>query len=186
MVLLRIVLCPTIVWGAWRGWPGAWLAAIVVLALLDDIADGMVARRLGCDTPAIRLADSLADTIFYLGVVLALWLRVPHLLRTNAVLLVALFSLEALRYGFDLWKFGKPASYHSYLAKAWGLVLAAAVVATLAHGGPRWAIAAALTFGLVTNFEGLLMSLLLRRWQNDVKTLAAALRLRAASHLDHS
>jgi len=33
-------------------------------------------------------------------------------------------------------------------------------------------------FGIVTNLEGLTMSLMLPRWQNDVKTLAAARRLR--------
>ena len=45
-----------------------WLATIVVIALVDDIYDGVMARRWDCDTPAMRMSDSLADTVFYLGV----------------------------------------------------------------------------------------------------------------------
>ena len=178
MVWARVVLCPVIVMGAWRGWAGWWLAAIVIFALVDDIADGMLARRWDCDTASLRLADSCADTVFYLGVAAAVWLRVPHVLRANAWLLGALFALEGLRYAFDFWKFGKGASYHSYLAKAWGLVLAISIVSVLARGGPVGAITFAVVFGIVTNLEGLTMSLILPRWQNDVKTLAAARRLR--------
>jgi phosphatidylglycerophosphate synthase len=178
MVWARMVLCPVIVIAAWRGWAGGWLAAIVVFALVDDIADGMLARRWNCDTASLRLADSCADTVFYLGVVAALWVRVPQVLRVNAWWLAALFVLEGLRYAFDFWKFGKGASYHSYLAKTWGLVLAVSIVSVLARGGPVGAITFAVALGIVTNLEGLTMSLMLPNWQNDVKTLAAARRLR--------
>jgi CDP-diacylglycerol--glycerol-3-phosphate 3-phosphatidyltransferase len=178
MVWLRVALCPAIVLGAWRGWPGEWLGGIVLLALVDDILDGMVARRMGCDTPAIRLADSVADTIFYLGVAAALWLRAEAVLRGNWILLATLGGLELTRYGFDFWKFGKGASYHSYLAKGWGLVMAVAVIGALSFGGWGWMIRVSIVVGIAANCEGLAMSLMLPRWQNDVKTLGAAWRLR--------
>jgi len=79
---------------------------------------------------------------------------------------------------FDLWKFRKTASYHSYMAKAWGLLIAVAVVGVLSFGGLRWLIWVALGFGIVVNFEGLAMSLMLPRWKNDVKTLWRARELR--------
>ena len=178
MILVRALLCPVIVVGAARGWDGRWLGAIVLFALLDDILDGMLARRWGCDTPSLRLADSLADTVFYLGAAGALWIREPQVLRENAWLLAALFALEIARYVFDLWKFRKGASYHSYLAKAWGLVMAIAVVGVLSFGGLRWLVRVSLCLGVLANLEGLAMSLLLPRWKNDVKTLAACWRLR--------
>ena len=89
-----------------------------------------------------------------------------------------LFGLEALRYGFDLRKFGRAASYHSYLAKLWGLVLAVAVMGVLGGGGLGWLIRLAIWLGVVVNLEGLGMSLVLPQWQTDVKTLTAAGRLR--------
>ena len=178
MVWLRVLLCPLILAGAWRGWDGKWVGLIVLVALVDDIFDGVLARRWGCDTPAIRLADSCADTIFYLGVASALWIREPQVLRGNCKLLAILGILEIARYAFDLKKFGKAASYHSYLAKSWGLVMGLGVIGLLSFGGPRWMIWFSVMVGIATNCEGLAMSLMLPSWRNDIKTLAAAWRLR--------
>jgi phosphatidylglycerophosphate synthase len=65
--VLRAVACPLIVFGAWRGWPGGWLGAIVVMALLSDIYDGVLARRWGNETARLRVSDSVTDTFFILG-----------------------------------------------------------------------------------------------------------------------
>ena len=178
MVSLRVVLCPMIVWGTHAGWDGRWLGLIVLVALIDDIFDGVLARRWRCDTPALRLSDTVADTIFYLGVAIALWIREPQVLRGNWQLLTALFATEAMRYGFDFWKFGKGASYHTYLAKCWGLVMAVAVIGVLSFSGLQWLIPVSLVLGIACNAEGLAMSVVLPRWKNDVKTLAMAWRLR--------
>lgn len=178
MVWLRVALCPVIVVGAQRGWAGGWLGGIVLVALVDDIFDGVLARRWGCETPRLRVADSVADTVFYLGVAGALWVREGQVLRGNWHLLAVLGVLEVARYGFDFWKFGRAASYHSYLAKAWGLVMGAGVIAVLSFGGPRWMIWVSLMVGIAANCEGLAMSLMLPRWKNDVKTLWVAGALR--------
>ncbi len=108
----------------------------------------------------------------------ALWLRDPQVLRSNWGLLAELFALEAGRYLFDLAKFGKAASYHSYLAKCWGLVMAIALIAVVSFGGLMWLVRASILLGILVNLEGFTMSLLLSQWQNDVKTLAAAWHLR--------
>jgi phosphatidylglycerophosphate synthase len=178
LIGLRALACPLIVVGAWRGWAGGWLGAIVVVALLSDIYDGVLARRWGNETARLRVSDSVTDTFFYLGVLAALWIREPQVLRGNWQWLVTLLGFEAFRYGFDFWKFGKVASYHSYLSKSWGLLIAVAVIGVLSFGGLRWLIWVALMFGVVVNAEGLAMSVMLPRWKNDVKTLGRAWELR--------
>jgi hypothetical protein len=107
-----------------------------------------------------------------------LWIREPEVLQGNWRWWMALFVIEGVRYGFDFWKFGKAASYHSYMAKAWGLLIAVAVVGVLSFGGLRWLVWVALVFGILVNAEGLAMSLMLPRWKNDVKTLGRAWELR--------
>jgi phosphatidylglycerophosphate synthase len=180
MIVLRALGCPLILLGARRDWPGAWLGLIVFLALVSDIYDGILARRWGVETPALRVSDSIADTIFYLGVVGALWLRQPQVIRGNWIWLGVLFGLEGFRYVFDLMKYRKTASYHSYLAKSWGLVIAIAVTGVLSFGELGWMIRLAIWLGIVVNVEGLAMSLMLPRWKNDVKTLGRAWELRKA------
>jgi CDP-diacylglycerol--glycerol-3-phosphate 3-phosphatidyltransferase len=178
MVWLRVALCPVIALGAQLGWDGKWLGLIVLVALVDDIYDGVLARRWGCATERLRRADSAADTLFYLGVAAALWLRDEQLLRENWKLLATLGSLEVLRYGLDWLKYGRAASYHSHLAKSWGLVMGAAVIGALSFGGPRWLVWVSLMIGIASDAEGLAMSLMLPCWRNDVKTLSTAWKLR--------
>ena len=181
LVLLRLLLAPTVVVASRTSARGVWLAGIVLIALVSDIYDGVLARRWQCDTPAIRVADSIVDTIFYLGVLAALWVRVPQALMRYWPLLALLLLLEGVRYVYDLRKFGRMASYHSYLAKAWGLVMAVSVIAVLGFGRFGWALAMSMLLGILNNVEGLAMSFILPVWRRDVKTIREALTIR--SHL---
>jgi phosphatidylglycerophosphate synthase len=178
LILLRVLGCPLIIVGAEFGWAGGLLSTIVLTMLLTDIYDGVLARRWGCESVRLRAADSIADTIFYLGIVAALWIREPQVLRGNWQFFAALFVLEGGRYVFDLLKFGRVASYHSYLAKIWGLLIAVAVVGAFSFGAAVTIIRLAVIFGIIVNLEGMGMSLILPQWKNDVKTLGRALALR--------
>ncbi len=115
---------------------------------------------------------------FYLGVAGALWILVPEVLRSNRYWFILLFGLEGFRYVFDFLKYRKTASYHSYLAKLWGIVLAVTIIGVFAFSGSEFLVRTALGIGIAVNVEGLAMSLMLPRWKNDVKTLRAAWRLR--------
>lgn len=178
MAAARAALGPVIVLGERCNWSGTGLAALVVSALVSDIFDGVLARRWKCDTPGVRLFDSMADTFFYVCVGAALWFGRSPALRENAGLLLVLVGMELAHYALDFAKFGKPASYHSYLAKAWGLVMATAVVVSFATGAGGLLIRVSLELGLLCNVEGIAMSLILPEWIRDVKGLSAAVRLR--------
>jgi phosphatidylglycerophosphate synthase len=170
----RAALGPMLIAGAGCAWSPLMLAGIVVTALVSDIFDGVLARRWGCDTAGVRLFDSMMDTVFYLCVAAAMWVGRPEVLRGNARLLGGLLALEVVRFGFDLVKFGKAASYHSYLAKTWGLVMAVAVTAVFATGHTNGLVPVALGLGIACNLEGLAMSVVLPVWRRDVKWLGAA------------
>lgn len=174
----RAALGPVLIAGQACRWNGLSLAALVVVALVSDIYDGVLARRWHCDTPAVRLFDSMADTVFYLSTAVALWMHNPLLWRSHAGLFGTLLALEAIRFAFDFAKFRKPASYHSYLAKCWGLVLATAVIASFVTSHNDLSITVSLGLGIVCDLEGLAMSMILPSWHRDVKTLSAAWRQR--------
>ncbi|MES2391014.1 MAG: CDP-alcohol phosphatidyltransferase family protein [Acidobacteriota bacterium] len=185
MATARALLGPIVALGHAARWDGSALAALVVAALFSDIFDGILARRWHSDTAALRLFDSMADTVFYIGVATAIAIAHPHLWRTHALLFFPLITLEALRFAFDFTKFGKPSSYHSYLAKTWGLLLAISVVTLFARSHADNLIAAALALGILCDIEGLTMSLLLPEWRRDVKSLSTAVRLRRSSLASH-
>src|SRR3984957_9624354 len=153
MAAVRAALGPLLFAGATCSWNGVTLAIIVVTALVSDIYDGVLARRWKCDTAGVRLFDSMADTVFYLFTAVALWVNQPRLCRSYWELLVALLGLEGARFAFDFVKFGKPASYHSYLAKTWGLMMASAVIVTFATERGATLMAISLALGFVCNLE---------------------------------
>ncbi len=136
----RALLGPVVIVGERCNWSGVALASLVVTALLSDIFDGVLARRWHSDTAAVRLFDTICDTAFYVCVGIALWIGQPQTWHAHAGLLAALLAFEAANFGLAFAKFGKAASYHSYLAKSWGVVLAGGqhVIAAFAtgHDGP--------------------------------------------------
>jgi CDP-diacylglycerol--glycerol-3-phosphate 3-phosphatidyltransferase len=180
MAAARAALGPLLIAGTACNWSGMALAGMVLGALVSDIFDGALARRWHCDTAAVRLFDTMADTFFYVCVGVALWVGRPEILRGNGDLMVALLATEAARFGLDFAKFGKPASYHTYLAKGWGLLMAVAVMTALAWPAhSAWLVGASLAAGILCNAEGLWMSVVLPVWTRDVKGLGAALKIRA-------
>jgi phosphatidylglycerophosphate synthase len=183
----RAVLGPVMMLGERSGWSGLTLAAMVVAALLSDIFDGVLARRWKCDTPSVRLFDSMADIVFYIGCGAALFMRCPQLLRSFSIPIMAVIGLEALCISFAIIKFGKPPSYHSYLAKSWGLALATTLVLSFAATNTltvQIAWWASCGLGAFACLEGFAISLIMPEWRHDLKTLWRALAVRRYILLD--
>jgi phosphatidylglycerophosphate synthase len=178
LVGCRAALAPALMITARLAHPEAWLGAMVVAGFLSDVYDGILARRWGIASPALRLADSAVDTFFYLGVLSAIVERHWPVLRARLGLLIILLALEFLCVLFDWVKFHRLASYHSYASKLWGVLLATASFMLLCFDCAFWLVTAALVWGIACNLEGLAMSVLLPEWRHDVKTIPLALALR--------
>ena len=178
LTALRAALAPVMVTLA-IAWPDrAAFGACLVAAVLSDIFDGVIARRLGIATPTLRRLDSAADSLFYAGALFAAWHLQPQALLDHRAALVALVLLEITRYAFDLRKFGREASYHMRSSKLWGLALFAGFFSLLALGRSGWPVTAAVWMGLLADLEGLAISAVLTQWRSDVPSLLHALRLR--------
>jgi CDP-diacylglycerol--glycerol-3-phosphate 3-phosphatidyltransferase len=179
MIIFRASLAPLLVAAAlWLPAPQPWLGSMIAAGFISDVYDGVLARRWGTDTTALRLCDSAVDTFFYLGVLAAVIIRHRPVLLERIWLLVAVLLLEALRLAFDWIKFRRMASYHSYAAKLWGVLLAIATIALLCFDRAYWLLTVALVWGILCDLEGLMMSALLPVWTRDVKTLGRAIELR--------
>jgi CDP-diacylglycerol--glycerol-3-phosphate 3-phosphatidyltransferase len=157
---------------------GAFIAAAIVLALLSDVFDGLLARLWEVDTENLRRWDTRADTFFYLCVLIAVLVRHPAAIMERWPLVTALIAAEAVQHLFALHKFGRHASYHSVLSKIWGLLMAAAMISILGFDLDGWFIDLTLGWGILCNVQGIAMSLLLPTWHRDVPSLFHAIRLR--------
>ena len=127
-VIYRLLLGPVIVLASSRSSsPEVWLGLLFISGPVSDIFDGVLARRFGTATAALRISDTIVDIIFYLFVLAAVLVIHPASVRQRAWLISAVILLEAARLVLDLIKFGRIASYHTYSAKLFGLLLMFAV-----------------------------------------------------------
>ena len=182
LVWLRLMLAPAMLALAlW--WPRSVAFAVCLLAaFLSDYFDGVLARRWGSATAGLRRFDSFTDTVFCLAAFVAVWLLQPQTIRGALWGLSALFFLEMLRYLVDFLKFGREASYHMWSSKLWAVALYLACWMLLVGGeGGVW-VAIAIGIGIVSDLEGLLISLLLPVWRHDVPSVFHAWRTRRHAH----
>ena len=178
---LRVLLAPVAVLLAASSLP-RWLWLLQgTVAALSDIYDGILARRWGVATAGLRQSDSIADTIYALGVCASIVVAEPALFRQHAWGIGLVIALEAARYPLDWVRFRRGASYHSRAARLLGIALIPVCGAVMALGRIGPFLWLALAIGLYSELEGIAISLVLPRWTHDVPHLGAALAIRRAS-----
>ncbi|GAB3634790.1 hypothetical protein GCM10027422_03800 [Hymenobacter arcticus] len=101
---------------------------LLIVAVLTDVFDGIVARQLGISTQRLRRLDSTIDQVFWLLVVGATYVACPVFFTGNSLQLSILLGLEALTYAVSCLRFRKEVATHSFAAKGWVLVSLATLV----------------------------------------------------------
>jgi CDP-diacylglycerol--glycerol-3-phosphate 3-phosphatidyltransferase len=172
LTLLRVALGAPLVWVAAVRGSGTLAAVLLAAGFLSDIYDGVIARRFGVATAGLRRLDSAADTVFYLAAAVVIWRLHPASILRYRWLVVAVIGTQLLNHAFEVWKFGKEASYHAYSAKLWGLALFASMLLLLSLGDDRL-LPVALMFGLISHAENFLITLRLTEWRHDVRSVLA-------------
>lgn len=186
LVATRVLLAPVAIAIAWADLPRwLWLTQGAVAAL-SDIYDGKLARRWGVVSSELRQSDSIADTIYAIGVALSFWLAEPDIVTEHIWGIGLVVGLEAARYPLDWFRFGRGASYHAFSARLFGVVLIPVcfIIMGFGYAGPfLWL---ALAIGLYSELEGIAISLVLPRWTHDVRDIGVAWQIRLAAELEGS
>jgi phosphatidylglycerophosphate synthase len=179
LVVYRFLAGPYLLLDSWHGQTGNGFILVFVLAVLSDIFDGIIARRLAVVSPFLREADSRADLCLYLCILVSVWRVFPYVVTSFALPLSITALSQAAQWSSSLLKYGRLASYHSYSAKIWGLSLAVATVALFGFGYAGLTLWATLIIGTLHNLEEVAMTIILPEWTFDVVTIQQARRIRA-------
>jgi phosphatidylglycerophosphate synthase len=181
LLSLRLLIAPWLIIGpaALTDRAVLWL---YVIAFVSDYLDGAAARYFRTVTPALRKADSTADTIFYLALATFVLRRHPEEFSRNALPLFLFLATTATWYALHSARWHRVAGFHTYSAKL--LTICFLVWVMTLFGGWRTGnlLSAVLIFGTFSNLEGILITLLLKRDCVDVPTFFHAMRQRALSH----
>jgi len=177
LIVLRALAAVVVPVVGWYG-QGEVLAALILLATLSDIFDGIIARRLGVSTVGLRRADSTVDLAFWLASLAALFFLRPGDMVANAPVIAFGIAAEIVEQGICLARFGRMTATHARSAKFMGLCLLVGMM-TLALGGSSavafWFIGIGTA---VAALDGWAIVLILPCWEADVSSAFAAWKLR--------
>lgn len=183
LVGFRFLIAPLLLVDALDHQTSIWFLVGYVLAILSDIFDGIIARRLGVSTPQLRQADSWADIWLFFCLALSTWWVYPEVLHQLRIPLLIAVGAQFSLFGTSLIKFRKFPSFHTYTAKVWGIILLVATLSLFGWGDSR-ALWVAIAACLINSLEEIVMTLILPEWHCDVLSLFHALELRQSELAD--
>lgn len=154
------------------------LMAALLLGILSDVFDGIIARKQGVSTAALRRMDSQTDLVFWVCAGWCSWLLNPEIIIENRIAITTIFVMEGLTYVFSFLKFGKETCTHALLSKLWGITLFTAFVSIIGFGYGGISLALAVVFGVISHIDVYLIILFLPKWTHDVPSAWHAWQIR--------
>ncbi len=173
LTTLRLLLGPIALACAFAGITRFVFLPILIAATFSDIFDGVLARKFGVATPALRRYDSITDIIYYLFILAVAWLLCKPVIVGNLWLIALILLSEAACILTCLLRFGKFPATHSFLAKFYGLCLLGAFIALLVFNAGSWVIVGLAVAALAANLEILAMHLIAKTAPVDVPWIFA-------------
>ena len=153
-----------------------WLA---IAALLSDVLDGALARRLGASSETGRLLDSWADLLIALVSFAGATLLWPDTMRQEAGYFALVLAALAIPNAWGLLRFHRLLGYHTLSAKSSGVFLAVSAV-LLFTGLTPVPFRVASFVELAVAAEYIAISLLIPEWSGEMKSAWHAWRQRRA------
>lgn len=179
---LRLAAMPVLMLLAWGGERTAFLV-LYLCALLSDMLDGYLARRLGQESDLGARLDSWGDFALYMSTPVCAWLLWPEIIMREApyvVMVLASFTLPVLA-GFV--RYRRLTSYHTWGAKLSAVLMGVSTL-LLFVGGPAWPFRLSTFILALAQLEEMAITIVLSEWRSNVPSLVHAVRLSGKGRLD--
>jgi len=170
----RIISAPFLLLAGWFGMPDLFFM-LFGLMLLSDVLDGFIARMLDQTSPLGARLDSYGDIVTYLSTPLAAWWLWPDMMKEELYYIIAAIIIYVLPAFFSLAKFGKLASYHTWITKASAVLMSAGVVVFLGFENALL-FHIAVYFLLIEMVENIAITIILSEQKSDIHSLWHAWR----------
>lgn len=150
----------------------------LIIGLLTDIFDGIIARKLGISSERLRRLDSTIDQVFHLCIVISTIIKYPIFYTQNWKILTILGISELLIYVISFVKFKKEVATHSLGAKLWSLIIFATLVEIISTGNSNILLKICVIIGIITRIEIMAILFILPKWTNDVPSVFHAIKIK--------
>ena len=156
--------------------------ALLTAALLSDVVDGWLARRLGATSSLGATLDSVADILLAVAAMYAIWPLHPEVYHEHGAVFLALGIWLALGHAGSLLRYGRLASFHTQLIRAGILAMSTFVLTLFLYGFVPWLLYLAAAICALGGLEHFILLMLVREWTPNLSGgVAQALRARRDS-----
>lgn len=158
------------------------VVALMVLGIVTDIFDGILARKYEVSTEGLRVQDTVIDLAMYMSILAFLFIQNPALYSENELPILVILGLEAAMYLVSLLRFVKLPSPHAIPSKFWGIYLVVEfTLLLLGVTGTHFRIS--LFIGCAVHIDRLLIYILLPSWNHDIPSCYHAWELRQGKEI---
>ena len=154
------------------------IVVLIIIGILTDIFDGIIARRLNISTQKLRRLDSSVDQVFWLYTLAGAYLICPDFFRINFLKLSAVLFFEGLAYAVSYTKFKKEVATHAILSKIWTVILMATLIQIILSCNSSTLFNICIYLGIISRIEIIAILLIIKNWTSDVPSLYHAIQLR--------
>jgi phosphatidylglycerophosphate synthase len=171
----RLASVPVLLVLAWLGLSGPFLI-LFVIALLSDMVDGYLARKLNQESEFGARLDSLGDFTLYMSTPLCAWWLWPEIILREAPYVVAVLTSFIVPILIGFIKYRRLTSYHTWGAKLSAVLMGVGTFLLFA-GGPVYLFRFSTIILIIAQIEEIAMTFVLREWHADVPSLWHAVRI---------
>ena len=168
--LYRLAAAPVAAWAALEGYRDAFFI-IVIVSLFTDLVDGPLARFWGQESASGAKFDTVADACTVLAGLLGLYIFEGRNMQPELPWLLLFLASYAAAALTSLAKFGGLPAYHLYLSKTAAVLSALFFIWLYLAGYSRHFFLVVLGVGTLANLESLLLTLRLRRFRTDIRSM---------------
>lgn len=148
-----------------------WIVTFMVIGLLTDVFDGIIARKMGVSSEKLRIWDSGVDQFFWLIILASIFYLNIAFVKANLLWITILLLLEITTYLISYFKFKKPIATHSILAKFWALSLLWFLIDLVLHNFSTFPFAICMVLGIISRLEIISIILSMKKWATDVPSI---------------
>ena len=147
------------------------ISLLLIFAVLSDVFDGIIARKLKIDSVHLRQLDSKVDTIFWITLLYVLLVVENSFIKAHAIELFILLASEVFLQVFGYLKFNSALALHTYAAKAWAVLLTLSVLQLLLGKNAEIIFHTMFVWGLIAQLEVALIIFKMKTFNVDVSSI---------------
>lgn len=159
------------------------MVVILLWAIISDIFDGIIARKLGISTERLRRMDSSIDQVFWIFSMVAAMVICPGFFKANYLKILIVMVLEGVCYLISFIRFRKEVATHAILSKIWTLSIVATLIQIVLTCQSAILFNVWFYLGIITRLEIIAILIILKKWTNDVPGLYQAIQLRRGKEI---